>query len=366
MTRLVHWLTASFVAAALAPSVVAAQDMNIALSRLGNPDERLTNDVDGDGVYDPADGDTFLDVDGNGMFDPRCGGRVCQDDDAYRRVMTQFGASMIPPILEPAGTRGVRGIYVGFETWLTGIDNDAATPTGDAWFRAVEGNGTGTPDRSRFVDSVLAWGRINIRKGLPFGFELGTNVGYLFNTSYWSLGLSVKWALFEGFRTDVGWIPDVAVRGAVQTLMGDGEFNVTVPSVDIILSEPFVVANSVEITPSIMGQFAWIFADSELVDLTPGDPVFPECMPDPRTPEPGFGSPPYCRGDGAGLNDNIVFPSLRSSRIRVGAGLQIRYEWFVILASFLFDAAEPGELDSSLPADLPRQWQVDLGIGLTL
>lgn len=347
MPRLVHRLLgALLVATSLAPGLACAQDMNIALSRLS-----------------VAPGS------------PGCPGDApCPDNVAYRQVMTQFGGSMIPPILAPAGTRGVRGIYVGFESWLTGIENDGDTPVGDAWFRAAEGDGGGSDtSRSRFVDSVLAWGRINVRKGLPFGFELGTNIGYLANTSYWSLGLSVKWALFEGFRTDVGWIPDVAVRGAVQTLMGDGEFNVTVPSVDIILSEPFVVANSIEITPSIMGQFAWLFVDSELVDLTPGEPVFPECMPEPGTPEPGSGSPPYCAGDGSGLNDNIVFESLRSSRIRLGAGLQIRYEWFTILGSFLFDVLAPADLDGSLVdatgaplTDLPRQWQVDVGIGLTL
>ena len=73
------------------------------------------------------------------------------------------------------GTEGVRGIYVGFESWITGIDNDPDTAVGRAWFRAVEGDGMGADtSRSRFVDSVLAWGRFNVRKGLPFGFELGT------------------------------------------------------------------------------------------------------------------------------------------------------------------------------------------------
>jgi hypothetical protein len=324
-------------AALWAPSPASAQDMNLALSRL-----RTSTGCASDVAY-------------------------CRDDDAYRRVMTQFAGSMIPPVLTPAGTRGVRGIYVGFESWLTGIDNDDTSAVGQSWFRAVEGDGMGTStEQSRFADGVLAWGRLNVRKGLPFGFEIGTNVGYLANTSYWTLGLEIRWALFEGFREEVGWIPDLAVRGAVQTLMGDGEFNVTVPSVDLILSEPFVVANSVEITPSLMGQVAFVFVDSELVDLTPETTAFEACSPDPRTPTDGFGSPPYCRSDGSELNTNVVFPSLRSTRVRFGGGLQIRYEWFTLLSSFLMDAVTPAELDGDLPEDLPRQWQVDLGVGLTL
>lgn len=355
--------------AALASAApVRAQDMNIAVSRLGRPNDILVTDTNGNGMYDPGDGDVFDDRDGSGSFNACVGGGgVCQDDQDWARVMTQFAGAMIPPVLTPAGTRGVRGIYVGFETWLTPIDTDPGSATGNAWFRAVEGDGMGTSERSRFVDSMLAWGRFNVRKGLPFGFELGTSVGYLANTTYWTLGLEIRWALFEGFREDVGWIPDVAVRGAVQTLIGDGEFNITVPSVDVIISEPFVVANSVEITPSLMGQFAWVFADSELVDLNPGVGAFDTCSPDPVTPPPGTPMrPPYCRGDGSELNYNVVFPSLRSFRARGGAGLQIRFEWFTVLGSFLFDFLPPGELDGSLPSDIPRQWQLDLGVGLTL
>ena len=327
-------IAAVVLAGLLAPASVSAQNMNIALSRLRIADSGTDRDF-----------------------------RL--DETAWRQVMTQFGGSMMPPILTGAGTRGVRGIYVGFETWLTGIDNSE-----EYWHRAVEGDGTdydpGNP-RSRFVDSVLAWGRFNVRKGLPFGFELGTHVGYMANSTYWTLGLEVRWALFEGFRMDVGWIPDVAVRAAVETLVGDGEFNVTVPSFDIILSEPFVVANSIEITPSIYGQFAWVFADSELVDLTPETGAFEDCDPNPATPVPSDPPPtsPYCRMGGRELNHNVVFPAIRSQRIRLGGGLQLRYEWFTVLGSFVMDVVNPSQLDSSLPADLPAQWQVDLGVGLT-
>ena len=326
----------------------AAQDMNIAVSRL-----RIESE---DPIINP---DTPCSSTFNSGGTP-LERAFCADEDAWRRVMTQFSASLIPPILTSAGTRGVRGIYVGFETWLTGIDNSQ-----EYWHRAVEGDGGSTDfGRSRFTDNVLAWGRFNVRKGLPFGFDLGTHIGYMANSNYWALGLEIRWSLWEGFRTDVGWIPDFAIRAAVDTLIGDGEFNVTVPSLDFILSEPFVIANSVEITPSIMGQVAWIFADSELVDLNPDRSAFGGCDPDPATPDMMSGSPPYCRGDGMELNHNVVFPSIRSVRGRMGGGLQIRFEWFTVMASVLFDLVPPAELDGSLPADLPRQWQVSLGAGI--
>jgi hypothetical protein len=309
-SRLGAPLLALAVLALAAPA--GAQDMNIALSRLSLPGS--------------------------------CEAGACaQDDEAYRFVMSEFAGAMIPPVLTPAGTRGVRGIYVGFETWFTGIESSEG-----AWHRAVEGDGGSTDTtRSTFVDNVIAWGRLNVRKGLPFGFELGTNISYMANSGYWALGAEVRWALFEGFRDGVGWIPDLAVRAAVQTLVGDGELNVTVPSVELILSEPFVVANTVELTPWVVGQVAFPFVDSELVDLTPETSGFT---------------------DSGDLNNSVVFPSLRSTRWRMGAGLQIRYEWFTLLGNFMFDLVKPGDAyaDDSLPDRLNRQWQADVAVGLTL
>ncbi len=319
-----------------------AQDMNIALSRL-----RIE-------AVDAPDSPCMP------QFGGGLGREFCADEDAYRRVMSDFAGAMIPPVLTPAGTRGVRGIYIGFESWLTGIG------AGEHWNRAVEGDGRDTDrTRSRLVDDVLAWGRLNVRKGLPFGFELGTNVGYLANTTYFTLGAEIRWSLFEGFREGVGWIPDVAIRGSVQTLIGDGELNVTVPSVDLIVSEPFVIANTVEVAPWVSAQVAFPFVDSELVDLSPETGAFMGCSPDPRTPDGSLGSP-YCRGAGAELNQNVVFPSMRSTRVRVGGGLQIRYEWFTFLGSFTFDAMRPHEGDNSISNEVDRQWTVSIGGGLTL
>ena len=244
------------------------------------------------------------------------GADFCADEDAWRRLASQFAGSMIPPVLLPAHTRGMRGIYVGVESSITGIDSGQ-----EYWARGTEGD-TGT-DRNRFVDSVLAWNRLNVRKGLPFGFEIGTNVGFLVNTSYWTLGLDVRWSVLEGLR-DRGssvYFPSLSVRGAVQTLLGDSEVNVTVPSIDVSIGERIIIADTVELSPYLGAQIAWVFADTELVDLTPERDAFAECDPDPS---PMGGEPPYCRSDGTDFNHNVVFPSLRSTRARLFFGSQLR------------------------------------------
>jgi hypothetical protein len=289
----------------------------------------------------------------------------CSDDVAWRRLMTQFAGGLIPPILLPAHTRGMRGIYVGVESFITGVSADD-----ESWARGTEGDG---PDsRNRFVDQVIAWQRINARKGLPFGFELGASLGFAANTSYWTLGTEVRWALLEGLRdrnTSV-YFPSVSVRGAVQALVGDPEVNVTVPSIDVSIGERFILGDTVELSPYVGAQVAWVFGDTELVDLTPERDAYNECNPSPSLPGAPGGPPlgtdaPYCRGDGTDFNHNVVFPRIRSMRARVFAGAQVRYEWFALTGAFAFDAAAPHDLDASLPSDLPRQWSVNLGAGVS-
>lgn len=322
----------------------SAQRMDLALSRLR---------ID---AVDPAiDPSTPCPSTFTGPSGAALSRRFCSDDAAWRGLATQFAGALIPPVLLPAHTRGMRGIYVGLETFMTGIDASA-----DYWQRGTEGD---MGDRNRFVDSVLAWNRLNVRKGLPFGFEIGTNVGFLVNTSYWTMGVEIRWSLLEGLRdrNSSVYFPSLSVRGAVQTMLGDSELNVTVPSVDVSIGERFIVGDTLEISPYLGAQVAWIFADSELVDLTPDTDAFAMCNPDPM---PMGGDPPFCRGDGSDFNHNVVFPRLRSMRARAFVGSQFRYEWFALTGAFSFDLLQPHELDDTLP-ELPRQWQVDVGVGVS-
>jgi hypothetical protein len=351
------------VALSMTATSARAQRMDLALSRLSVPSDPMsatcpTERIGPDGRPYPQE--------------------VCQDDDSWRQLATQFTGALIPPLLTPARTRGPRSFYFGLDTSITGIDANRAY-----WHRGTEGTGsgsTGIAGENRQVDGVLAWTRLTVRKALPFGFELGTNIGYLVNTSYWALGVEIRWALLEGWLTRDWWVPDIAVRGAVQTLVGDAEFNATVATVDLTISNSIVIGDQFELTPILAGQIAWAFADTELVDLTPSTSAFSTCNPDPTTPT---GPTSLCRASGMDYNHNAVFPSIRTMRPRVVFGLQGRYEAFTLTGSFSFDAVPPHETDSSLVrygAPLPdgtrgprlpdaeqsqRQWRLDIGVGLS-
>jgi hypothetical protein len=327
-----------------AAAPASAQRMDLALSRL---------------TYPSAPGDDYCDNSGStGAV------AACADDGQWRSLITEFTGAMIPPMLTPARTRGPRSFFVGIDTSITGI-----SATSRFWHRGTEGQTPGA-DENRQVDGVLAWTRMTVRKAFPFGFELGTNIGYLVNTSYWALGVEIRWAILEGWLSRDWLVPDIAFRGAVQTLVGDQEFNATVATADVSISNSIVLGDAFELTPITGGQVAWTWSDSELVDLTPGVNAFRACMPSSATPaNPGD---PSCAGSGADYNNNAVFASVRTIRPRAFVGLQGRYEAFTLTAMFSGDLIPPTDISSNHLNDvhgnslhIDRQWRIDIGLGLS-
>ena len=341
---------------AVGPSA-RADGMNIALSRLkvpaGTPGCSATT---GDGAR-----------------------RWCGADDDWRRIMSQLGASMAPPVATDARTVGPGGFFVGIETWITDIDQGQVY-----WRQGTEGGaqdreescpGTSVQGCNRFPSSVLTWSRIVARKGFPFGFQLGLSVGHGWETGYTTWGAEVQWSLFEGFRQGVGVLPDLAVRGMVQTLTGDGEFNLTVPSFDVVLSKPIVAGGSMVFTPYVSAQAAWIMADSELVDLTPDVDAFEACQPQTGPPSMGDTGTIRCARDPSDFNNNYVFPQLRALRWRLAIGLRYRYEHLVLSGAFQYDLQKPADADGDVrfvddagnPVnELPRQWTAFFGLGFQM
>jgi hypothetical protein len=289
---------------------------------------------------------------------------ACGDDGQWRSLITEFTGALIPPMLTPARTRGPRSFYVGLDTSITGISANTRF-----WHRGTEGDRAGATENPQ-VDGALAWTRITVRKAFPFGFELGTNIGYLVNTSYWALGVEIRWSILEGWLSRDWLVPDIAFRGAVQTLVGDQEFNATVATADISISNSIILGDAFELTPITGGQVAWTWADSELVDLTPGINAFQQCMPSPMTPtNPGD---PTCAGSGADYNNNAVFASIRTIRPRAFVGLQARYEAFTLIGMFSGDLIPPTDIGSNHlndsegnPLHIDRQWRIDVGAGLS-
>lgn len=319
--------------------VASADEMDVSLARLCQRDGAACADPDGDGVY-------------------------ARDDDAWRGVMTQLGYVLAPPLTSGARTTGFRHFYLGIETSVVQLDEGA-----DYWANGTEGDRlSGVERRNRFVDSVMTLTRLHVRKGLPWGLELGLSAGRIFNTSYWTWGASLQISLMEGFREGLAaWIPDIAIRGSVQTLTGDDEFSLTVPSLDVVVSKPLVLGRAAVLTPIIGAQFMWIAADSESIDLSPGRDQWAECG-NLIDRSGGSGEPwtlpsPACTGSVTDYGNETEFPQLRVFRSRLVVGFNFRYRLLQLGATIHWDLKNPSS-DADVPAGVARQYNLTVLAGV--
>jgi hypothetical protein len=289
-----------------------------------------------------------------------CLGRVCPDDEAFEQLASELAETLAPAIHTGANTDGARGFYVGLSSTFTPIRSDQRY-----WALGTRGNDPSAA-RNPAVDSTLNWNRLEVRKGLPFGFEIGSSLGFGTDTALWVLSAELRVSLFEGFHSGLGALPDVALRAGTQTLLGSSELAISTQAFDLTISKPFVIAQVHRLTPLLALQALIVSARSGRIDLTPSKNAFTTCLPEaPSAP----GSVTCGAADGATeLADNVRFRSLHQTRMRVFVGAEERYRMWSIAASFGIDVLVPGlrtEIaGSGLPSELMRQFSLHLAGGV--
>src|SRR5689334_18014332 len=224
----------------LAASLASA----LALARVASADpmdpaiERFAHDA----------GDPAVPCANAGLY--RAGARPCALDEAsFKRLINQYGFAVAPLAMYPARTTGYGGFQVAIQGAFTNIDSSA-----DYWQNGTQGPKDPTTGqysvRNKSPDSWLQVYGVNVRKGLPLGFEFGASVAYVARTSIVAGGADVRWSLFEGFRRGaLGYLPDLAIGGGVRTITGTAQFQLTVASADAILSKPIAIADSSVLSP---------------------------------------------------------------------------------------------------------------------
>ncbi len=334
------------------PRTAAADTMDPALNRLvttSNCRTTQTGTAGASGVfYNPTSG-----------FVP-CG----TNDGAFAQLIAQYGAAVAPSAMHSARTTGYGGFKLALEGDFTSIDSSASY-----WQNGTQG--PQDPNSKLFSvinktpPSFLQLYNLNISKGLPFGFELAANFGYLSQSSIFTIGADVRWSIFEGFRTGVpAFFPELAVGGGVRTITGTDQFQLTVASADGELSKPIPIAGTVVLTPWIGYQFMRIFGDSGLIDLTPNTDASNYCgFTGPNTPAnhlPGvtvFDGQPVCKGgSSADYNNTVVFAPARLNRHRLFGGLGLRIQMIQIGGQFMMDVVDPGKanpMDTSTINGIP-------------
>ena len=192
--------------------------------------------------------------------------------DAWRRLTTELAYVVSPRLASPAETLGHAGFQVGM-LW-SGSLVSAGEPYWGVTERAQLPNGK--------ASSLLSTLQLDVRKGLPFSFELGASVSWLVESSLVSPGLELRWTFQEGYAL----APDVGSRAGVTHVVGNRDLSMTVVGIDGVISKGFGLGGFMHLAPYLSWSVMMVSASSRVVDPTP-------------TEEKDFG-------------DNFVFPELKA------------------------------------------------------
>jgi hypothetical protein len=296
----------------------------------------------------------------------------CPDQELFERLASELAVSMAPPVSSPARTVGPRALELSLDTTITSIEAQQSY-----WVLGTEGGGGGDPQAGNAApQSALVWNRIQARKGLPFGLEAGASLGQALDTSLFALGLALKWALFEGFRTGLGRLPDVAVTGSVSRSVGSSQASVQLYAIDLTLSKPFVIDHTWSLSPLGGIQTLFTTVRSGVIDLTPGGPgkppdpnkdAFSACSPTPgEAPGPSGCAPGR---DASDFHNDVVFKPVSQTRVRMFLGGQARYQQLMLSLSCLFDLSAPS-IQAPHPhvasSSVARQVAFNVALGVVL
>ncbi|MBW2261018.1 MAG: hypothetical protein JRG91_03515 [Deltaproteobacteria bacterium] len=273
---------------------------------------------------------------------PYCGDVA--DHEAFRDLSRELGFAMAPFVLSPPETLGYSGFHFGLAGQITIINKDE-----DYWINGTEEK---KPHGALFLSAI------QVRKGLPAGFELGTTLGYMASTEQVALGLDVKFSPFEGFRRGAGGaFPDMALRAGVNQLIGEDELNITTVGLDASLSYPITILQQATLTPYVAYQYMWIIIDAEVVDGTPDRNFTAECG-EPLMNDCSHGDGTY--GDVTDSNNMIDFGRQIVNTSRLIFGLRFIYEYLAFTAQYSFGVPHQKiEFDN----DEPVVHQIAFGIG---
>ena len=180
---------------------------------------------------------------------------VDTNDDAFYDFARDLGLVFAPPLGATAETLGEAGFAIQVDQTFAVIDANE-----EHWTLAdVDGKPSGTLPLTEF----------HVRKGLPLSLEIGGTLTMLWDSSLMAVGAELRWALHEDYLWPV---PDLALRGYVNTVVGSSEAQVTVTGGEVVTSVPIGVGNVMNITPFGGYNLAVVVMASRLIDATPQDP----------------------------------------------------------------------------------------------
>jgi len=168
-------------------------------------------------------------------------------------VVREMAMTISPKALSPGETIGTWGFEIGFENTLafphTSQEADENIPTWDrftAW-DMLTASGETNP-------GVIYMPTLRLRKGLPLSFEVGSTVGWLFNTKQAVLGIYGRWAPQEGWPN----VPDIALAWGYSGMIGNETLDLGVFEFDMTVGYTFAFGLDKKYTSAKFAPFAGI------------------------------------------------------------------------------------------------------------
>lgn len=194
----------------------------------------------------------------------------------FRSLASQLGVVLAPHMLTPADTVGFGGFQFTVDLSQTSIDNTASYWKARA---GVDPSASGAQGAST-MQTVGVFVRKGIWLPVP-SFELGAGAVHLAGSDIWTGQFYGKLSLIEGYHQLP--LPSLSVRGGVSRMMNERELDLTVASLDVLLSKHIGIGGTWRLEPFAGWDMLIIIPRSEVIDPTPGiDPLGPGTMEDAK------------------------------------------------------------------------------------
>ena len=152
----------------------------------------------------------------------------------FKDLSKEAGAALGYRNMSPAAPLGITGFDIGGEVSAISIDNNSSH-----WNAAFRND----------APSYLIIPRLRVRKGLPFGIDVGAMYSYVPDSNIKLYGAELSKAILEGGVA----MPALGIRATYTKLNGLDELDMQTIGVDASLSKGFAI-----ITPYIGGGWLWI------------------------------------------------------------------------------------------------------------
>jgi hypothetical protein len=144
---------------------------------------------------------------------------ISQSD--FKSFSQQIGALIAYRNLAPAEPLGISGFDVGVEVSAISVDKNSA------YWRSAFSND---------APAYLGFPKLRVRKGLPYGFDIGAMYAYVPDSNIKLYGAELSKALLDGSAAT----PAIGVRATYSKLAGVDDLGLQTYGMDISISKGFV------------------------------------------------------------------------------------------------------------------------------